>query len=158
MVIKLRYLSRINQRFVLIFIILLKMTEAHRVRRSLTALAGTAERKSYFYCLKMLGVLPPPPNSEFDNWVFYTLPILYNKPQGQNRPLYTPKCLHDVLIASHATTCEHGSLFFSFYHRNLMILLELFLNFAHEVLKEGFTKLEKIYPTDQFGWLYAPKA
>jgi hypothetical protein len=135
------------------------MTEAHRVRRSLTALAGTAERKSYFYCLKMLGILPPPPNSEFDKWVFYTLPSLYNNPpEGQTRSLYTPKCLHDVLIASHATTCEHGSLFFSFYHRNLMILFELFLNFAQEVLKEGFSKLYKIYPADQFGWLYEYKA
>lgn len=135
------------------------MNEAHRVRRSLTALTGTAERKSYFYCLKMLGILPPPPDSGFDKWEYYTVPGLYNLfPPGQNRPLYTPKCLHDVLIASHATTCEHASFYFSFYHRNLMILLELFLNFAHECLKEGYTKLKNIYPVEQFGWLYQPQA
>jgi hypothetical protein len=107
----------------------------------------------------MLGILPPPPNSGFEEWVFYTVPSLYNtQAEGQTRPLYNPKCLHDVLIASHATTCEHASFYFSFYHRNLMILLELFLNFAHEVLSEGFTKLNKIYPTDKFGWLYGPRA
>ena len=36
---------------------------APRIRKSLVALAGTEERKGYFYCLKMLGVLPVPPNS-----------------------------------------------------------------------------------------------
>jgi hypothetical protein len=113
-----------------------------RVRTSLTALAGTDERKGYFSCLKMLGVLPVPPNSGFEKWQFYPPPAFY----GFNSTLYTPKCLHDVLIASHATTCEHSSFYFSFYHRNLMILTELFLNFAHEVLRGGFTKLKAVYP------------
>jgi hypothetical protein len=36
-----------------------------RIRKSLTALKGTDERKGYFYCLKLLGVLPPPPDSGF---------------------------------------------------------------------------------------------
>lgn len=131
------------------------MSDKYRLRKSIAALAGTDERKSYFYCLKLLGVLPPPPGSGFENWVFYTAPILYNEPaDGKKRPAYSPKCLHDVLIASHATTCEHVSFYFSFYHRNIMILTELFLNFSHQVLKGKFEKLKKIYPQEKYPDLY----
>jgi hypothetical protein len=31
-----------------------------------------------------------------------------------------------------------------------MIITELFLNFAHQVLREGFSKLEKVYPNYDF--------
>ena len=30
------------------------------------------ERKAYFYCLKMLGILPPPPGSGFENWNYFS--------------------------------------------------------------------------------------
>jgi hypothetical protein len=103
------------------------MSEKLPIRKSLTALKGTGERKGYFYCLKLLGVLPPPPGSGFEEWIFYPPPALY----GPDSTPYTPQCLHDVLIASHATTCEHNSVYFASYHRNLMVLTELFLNFAH---------------------------
>jgi hypothetical protein len=126
----------------------------------LTALEGPDgrdERTSYFYCLKMFGILPVPPNSGFENWQFYTPPayvaLLYKVP-GIDTTLYTPKCLHDVLISSHVTTCEHSSLYFSYYHRNLMILTEIFLNFAHQVLKGGEKKLKEIYPPSDFPNLY----
>lgn len=36
-----------------------------RLRRDLVTLEGTPERKRYFYCLKLLGILPPPPNTPF---------------------------------------------------------------------------------------------
>ena len=47
-----------------------------RVRKCLSAmkverngvLVPNDERKSYFICLKMLDILPPPPNSDFKNW------------------------------------------------------------------------------------------
>lgn len=38
-----------------------------------------------------------------------------------------------------------------------MILTEIFLNFAHQILKGGFEKLEKIYPKESYPDLYAPK-
>jgi len=45
-----------------------------------------------------------------------------------------PKCIHDALIASHATCCEHFSFYFAHYHRHLVVFMEMWLNFAHEVL------------------------
>jgi hypothetical protein len=122
------------------------MSEGRRIRKSLTALTGTDERKGYFYCLKLLAVLPVPPKSGYEKWVFYPPPSY----SSAEPVAYTPKCLHDLLIASHATTCEHTSLYFAFYHRNLMILTELFLNLAHQVLREGLKKLEKVYPEADF--------
>ena len=44
------------------------MSEGRRVRKSLTALKDTDERIGYFYCLKLLGVLPVPPGSGFEKW------------------------------------------------------------------------------------------
>ncbi len=80
-----------------------------RVRKCLSAmrverdgkLVANDERKSYFICLKMLDILPPPPKSDFVNWKFYTPAKLTNN----KNTLYSPKCLHDVLISSHATSC-----------------------------------------------------
>lgn len=92
----------------------------------------------------MLGILPPPPKSDFVNWKFYTPARLTNK----KTILYTPKCLHDVLISSHATSCEHGTIYFGYYHRHQMILLEVFLNLAHQILKGGEKVLNTIYPNN----------
>ena len=47
-----------------------------RVRKCLSAmrveknkvLVANDERKSYFFCLKMLDILPPPPKSDFKKW------------------------------------------------------------------------------------------
>ena len=115
------------------------MDQDPRIRKSLVALKGTDERKGYFYCLKLLGVLPPPPNSDFKDWGIITPPTLYKYEMDPNTsiPNYKPRCLHDVLIASHASSCEHHSFYFAFYHRHLMVLTELFLNFAHQVLRGG---------------------
>jgi len=51
-------------------------TDKTRVRKCLSAmmvekdkvLFPNDERKSYFFCLKMLDILPPPPNSDFKKW------------------------------------------------------------------------------------------
>jgi hypothetical protein len=48
-----------------------------RVRKSLLAIKGTDERKGYFICLKLLGVLPPPRDSGYLDWKFYTVPYIY---------------------------------------------------------------------------------
>lgn len=45
-----------------------------------------------------------------------------------------PRRLHDELIASHFSCCEHTSFFFSYYHRHLMVQFEFYLNYVHEVL------------------------
>lgn len=104
----------------------------------------------------MLGVLPPPPKSGFDEWQFFSPPVIYRYKADQTKPLtyYTPKCLHDVLIASHASSCEHHSFYFAHYHRHMMVLTDLFLNFAHQVLRGGEKKLRDIYPSPQFDFLY----
>lgn len=112
------------------------------------------ERRAYFYCLKMLGILPPPPGSGFEHWNYFTPANKWIDKSQPSNPSYSPKSLHDVLIASHATGCEHHSLYFSFYHRHLMILFEIFLNFAHSILKKGFNAgiatLRAIYPAADF--------
>jgi hypothetical protein len=123
-----------------------------RVRKCLSAmkverggkLVANDERKSYFMCLKMLDILPPPPNSDFVNWTFYT-PA---QPRSEGSTLYKPKCLHDVLISSHATSCEHSTLYFAYYHRHLTMLFEIFLNLAHQILKGGEKALNAVYPND----------
>lgn len=122
-----------------------------RLRKSLAAMHGTDERKGYFYCLKMLGILPPPPGSGFEQWTFYTPTGTITNPPTN---LYNPKCLHDVLIASHATSCEHRSFYFSFYHRHMMILTEIFLNFAHQILLGGEKRLKDVYKGSKYDFLF----
>lgn len=105
-----------------------------RVRKDINALTP-AERKGFFITLKLLGVLLPPQGSGFETWKFDTMMA-----NG-----YTPVCLHDVLISNHATACEHNSFYFPFYHRHLMILTEIFLNLAHQILNGGTPKLKEVY-------------
>jgi hypothetical protein len=120
-----------------------------RVRKSIAALEGKDERTGYFICLKMLGILPTPPGSGFERFT-------YNPPPTRNgvQEIYVPKCLHDVLIATHATSCEHRNFYFSYYHRHLTILTEIFLNLAHQVLKGGLPELKRIYPSPTYDWLH----
>lgn len=73
----------------------------------------------------MLPILPPP--AAFKGFT-------YIDPVGI---IQSPTCLHDVLIASHVSTCEHSCFFFGNYHRNLMVLAELFINYADEFLTKG---------------------
>lgn len=74
----------------------------------------------------MLGILPP--FEEMKKRVF--------RPSSFNiSKQVPPTCLHDELIANHATCCEHQSFYFAYYHRHLMILFELRLNYADEVLR-----------------------
>jgi len=61
-------------------------------RKDVSTLLGD-ERKRFFWCLKMIGILPPPPI--FRTWTYTTI-------VGRQQ---SPVNLHDVLIASHASTC-----------------------------------------------------
>lgn len=45
--------------------------------------------------------------------------------------------IHDEFIASHQTTCEHGTIYFSYYHRHLLLCFEIAINYAEEVLVAG---------------------
>ena len=42
------------------------------------------------------------------------------------------------------TSCEHGTPFFPFYHRHLVVYFEISLNYVEEVLLGRKEKLEKI--------------
>ncbi len=123
-----------------------------QVGKPVLIVSPNGERMAFFYCLKMLGVLPPPPLSDFGSWEYFAFTNYVDLTKNIR---YKPKCLHDVLIATHATSCEHGNLFFSYYHRHQMILTEIFLNFAHRVLKGGLNLLRNIYPAEQFPDLYS---
>ena len=141
--------------FRIFLILIIRMRQSSpRIRKSLSALANIDERKGYFYCLKMLGILPVPPDSGFKEWVAVTPASFPPQTQLPSNKYYVPKCLHDVLINSHVSSCEHMNLYFSFYHRHLMILSEIFLNFAHQVLKGGLTKLRSVYTKAQLREVY----
>ena len=52
-----------------------------------------------------------------------------------------PNNIHDEFISSHQTSCEHGMPYFAYYHRHLLICVEIALNYAEEVLLGGSKKL-----------------
>jgi hypothetical protein len=57
-----------------------------------------------------------------------------------------PKCLHDILLASHQTNMAHRSFYFIPFHKHWVMLFEIFLIHAHRILCGGKEKLEDIYP------------
>ena len=86
------------------------------VRRNIQALE-VEERKQYFWCLKMLSILPPFEANK--KRYFYTFGTKGPHPEHPYNKI-EPLCLYDELISSHATGCEHGSFFFGYYHRHLL--------------------------------------
>jgi hypothetical protein len=53
----------------------------------------------------------------------------------------SPRNIHDEFISSHQTCCEHGNVYFVYYHRHLMTCFEISLNFADEVLIGGKSRV-----------------
>ena len=92
----------------------------------------------------MIAILPPIPGKEshgtptFADWNYET----------HADDEISPKNMHDVLMASHSSVCEHHSFFFGHYHRHLMMLAEIFMNFCHKVLlhPDGIAHLKATYP------------
>jgi hypothetical protein len=56
-----------------------------------------------------------------------------------------PERIIDILISSHSTSCEHGSFYFAYFHRHLMVRTEIWLNFAHDILRKGKERLLQLY-------------
>lgn len=114
-----------------------------RIRRSIFALNITA-RKSFFWSLKALAVLPAP--ASFNYWAGKNLLFLDNDSATSAR-YFTPhaRCLHDILIAHHGTSAEHLGFFFPSFHRHWIVHYEIWLSFAHSVLSGGKEKLLKHY-------------
>lgn len=107
-------------------------TSSTPVRRDIRFLSK-AERQRYFFCLKFLSVLPPlqPGNNRKFN-------VAWKVENGQRYfKNVIPLNIHDEFISSHQTCCEHGTIYFHYYHRHLMICLEIALNLAEEILVEG---------------------
>jgi hypothetical protein len=103
------------------------------VRKNVLALTEK-ERKQYFWCVKMLGVLPAfKKGTERKMWSL-AYPGGY-KPGDDTYYEVGPRCLHDELMANHATCCEHVSFFFAYYHRHLMFQYEVRINYADECLR-----------------------
>jgi hypothetical protein len=118
-----------------------------RVRRSIFALNAT-QRKGFFWSVKALTVLPPP--KTYGYWTYSS--ILAGADNATIKKHYTtkPKCIHDLLMASHQSAAEHRNFYFISYHRHWLILYEIWLNFAHDVLRGGKEKLLKHYPADVY--------
>jgi len=102
-----------------------------RVRRDVRALQPS-ERARFFYCLKMIDILPP---REAGN--LRAFKVAYTSSKTNQQLQINPTNIHDELIASHQTTCEHGSPFFPYYHRHLTTCAEIAINYAEEVLLGG---------------------
>ena len=54
-----------------------------------------------------------------------------------------PNNIHDEFIASHQTSCEHSMPYFCYYHRHMLICVEIALNYAEEVLLGGKERLDQ---------------
>lgn len=59
-----------------------------------------------------------------------------------------PKCLQDLLIATHKTNNMHKTFLFMPWHKHWQMIYEIWLTFAHNVLREGKSKLLSIYPEE----------
>jgi hypothetical protein len=96
-----------------------------------------AERERFFYCLKFLSVLPPQEEGNFRKFN-----VAWKVENGQRYyKNVSPRNIHDEFIASHQTCCEHGNVYFAYYHRHLMTCFEIALNYAEEVLLAGSARL-----------------
>ena len=85
----------------------------------------------------MLEILPP---TEPGNKRVYH--VAWKSENGQRYfKTVTPNNIHDEFISSHQTSCEHSMSYFRYYHRHLLICVELALNYAEEVLLGGPGKL-----------------
>ena len=51
-------------------------------------------------------------------------------------------------MASHSTVCEHHSIYFGYYHRHLLVLAEVFMNYCHKIMlhPDGIQHLKAVYP------------
>ena len=82
----------------------------------------------------MLAILPP---REANNLRVFNIVWTRDKNfRSYLRPV-KPNNIHDEFISSHQTTCEHGAPYFGYYHRHLMVCVEIALNYAEEVLLGG---------------------
>jgi hypothetical protein len=77
-----------------------KSNSSLRIRRSIHVLNATA-RKSFFWSLKALAILPSP--ESFNYWTYDTILVRWDKDDLATKKKYNPraKCLHDLLISSH---------------------------------------------------------
>lgn len=82
-----------------------------RLRRSIHAINAT-ERKSLFWSIKMLSILPAP--KAFANWTFKSMLALdEDSLETQKTLTLKPVCIYDILIAAHSTACEHNNFYFA---------------------------------------------
>jgi hypothetical protein len=109
-----------------------------RLRKSIHVL-DEAERKSLFWCIKMLTVLPAP--APFQNMTYRSFTKL-----PKNDSLMKPISVADILISSHSSSCEHSTFYFTHFHRHLMLHIEIWLNFVHQTLRGGKKRLLELYP------------
>ena len=87
------------------------------------ATADPHELERFLACLKFLFIMPPKHLHNDDKgkgkWIITT--------RGKETNYY-PQCRYDEFIASHASSCEHSTRFFAYYHRHLMSMYSLALN------------------------------
>jgi hypothetical protein len=91
----------------------------------------------------MLIILPAP--EPFKEWTYKSV---LNLPKGN--PAINPDRILDILISSHSSSCEHSSFYFVHFHRHFMILTEIWLNFAHDILRNGKDRLLQLYPASLY--------
>lgn len=85
-----------------------------------------------------MAVIPAPPS--FQNRTFVSFTRL---PQGN--ATMQPQRVVDILISHHTSSCEHSSFYFAYFHRHLMIMSEVWLNYVHGILRTGKTRLVELY-------------
>ena len=107
-----------------------------RVRKDYRSLQPF-ERQRFFYCLKMLEILPP---QEPGNKRVFHVAWKYEDGQRYYKTV-EPINIHDEFIGSHQTSCEHSMPYFAYYHRHLVVCVEMALNYAEEVLIAGPKRL-----------------
>lgn len=97
-------------------------------------------RKRFFICLKMLGILDVHKENQ-DLQFNFNAKTKQESGSSQeladmaNTLFCKPQRIHDEFISSHVTSCEHDTPYFNYYHRNMMIYLELQLNYADQYLR-----------------------